>query len=135
MDTGERGDEAQVPHWVGAQSVAFQVQFLQGDEGGKRGLVNEHEQVLLQKKIPQRSEILKLVAFKTADQVVLEMQHLKLCQAIEGLVVDGLNLAVVQEEFTHSLPPNEGLTLQLASQVVPVHVDDGGVHGNEWRDD
>ena len=82
----------------------------------------------------QGGEVAELLALQPLDSVVLQVQHLKLCEAVEGLVIDGLNAAAVEEQVDDPLAADEGLALERAHKVVAVQVDGGGVHGDEGRD-
>ena len=112
----------------------MQVQDFQCPEHVESILCYVDKPVALQIEFPKRGQVSKLPTFDPADQVVFQMHHLKLCQPVEGLVADGSNLAVVQEQGLDSLAPDEGLALQHSCKVVSVQVYSGSVHWDQWRD-
>ena len=89
--------------------------------------------VVLQVELHEGGEVAELEALEPLDGIVLQVQHLKLCEAVKGLVVDGLDAAAVEEEVDDPLAADEGLALERAHKVVAVQVDGGGVHGDEGR--
>ena len=58
------------------------------------------------------------------------MQRLEAGEAVEGLAGERGHAAAVHEERAHPPPPDEALRVDVA-EVVAVHADDGGVHGDE----
>ena len=62
--------------------------------------------------------------------VVLQVESFESSQPLESVVAEGHNIGVVEEEVPDAVPAQEVLLVDV-SQVVPVQVDVGGIHGDE----
>ena len=60
-------------------------------------------------KVTQGREAGELPVEELLQLVVLQVQHLQLCEAVEGLVAHGLDAGGVQEEAGDALATDEGL--------------------------
>ena len=61
--------------------------------------------------------------------VVLQVESFESSQPLESVVAEGDNIGVVEEEVPDAVPAQEVLLVDV-SQVVPVQVDVGGIHGD-----
>ena len=118
------------PGGEGGQEVAVEAEDGERGEGLKGSLGDADDVVVAEVELPEGDEVVELVPLDLLQLVVLQVQRLEAGEPVEGLAGERGHAAGVHEERAHPPPPDEALRVDVA-EVVAVHADDGGVHGDE----
>ena len=86
------------------------------------------QQVALQVELPQVGQGLELVPFEAGELIAFQVEDRQRLEAVEGLVVNGVDARMVQVELLQVLTANEGVAVQLGEDVT-IKEDFSGVHG------
>ena len=92
LDGHQVGVEGQLPHREVNDGVALEEENLEVLEGLKGGIVDEVDLVTLEVQLPEVGEGGELKALQTLDVVVLEVEGGQGLEAVEGVVLNLLNV-------------------------------------------
>ena len=107
----------------------MQAEHPQVGQGGEGVVGNEGEKVVVKVEHLHLAHVDKLLSKELSDHVVLQEQPLESTQSCQRSVGQSTDPGSIQVDRCHSRPAQEHLGPELA-KIVPVEVEDGGVHGD-----